>query len=390
MAADQLPIGTFIQIEKPELQSIIDRLHEQGYQVIGPTVAESAVVYDEIRSLDQLPIGLIDEQDGGSYRLRKANVSAYFDYVVGPHSLKKYLFPPQQTILEGIRHDGSWDMKVPSGPDRPLAIIGARSCDLHALRIQDRVFLGDAYVDPAYQQRRQDLFIVAVNCRRAAATCFCHSMNTGPAVEDSFDLAITELADRLVVEIGSDRGGAVALATHWTPCTIDTIDEARGLPKQLRQDMDQRQEESHSSHSNGAPRPRHLDTTDIHDLLMNNLENPRWDDVAERCLACANCTMVCPTCFCSSVDEVASLTGDEFHRERSWDSCFNDAHSYMSSGTVRMSTRARYRQWLTHKLATWQDQFGTSGCVGCGRCITWCPVAIDLTEEVAAIRETAQ
>jgi sulfhydrogenase subunit beta (sulfur reductase) len=118
---------------------------------------------------------------------------------------------------------------------------------------------------------------------------------------------------------------------------------------------------------------------------MNNLTHPRWDDVAKRCLSCTNCTMVCPTCFCSTVNEVNDLAGEKTTRERVWESCFNEEHSHTAGGAVHPTTKSRYRQWLTHKLATWIDQFGTSGCVGCGRCITWCPVGIDITEEVAAM-----
>jgi ferredoxin len=121
------------------------------------------------------------------------------------------------------------------------------------------------------------------------------------------------------------------------------------------------------------------------DLLKENYAHPRWDDVAERCVTCGNCTMVCPTCFCFSVTDTSSLTGEDPERHRSWDSCFTMDHSYLHGGSVRVSGRSRYRQWMTHKLATWHDQFGTSGCVGCGRCITWCPAGIDITEEVAAI-----
>ncbi|HEY9228950.1 MAG TPA: 4Fe-4S dicluster domain-containing protein, partial [Gemmatimonadaceae bacterium] len=133
---------------------------------------------------------------------------------------------------------------------------------------------------------------------------------------------------------------------------------------------------------------RTMDTTDIKELLYRNPEHPRWDDVADRCLACTNCTLVCPTCFCASVEEMSDLAGETSEQWRRWDSCFTLDHSYMHGGSVRGSIRARYRQWLTHKVASWIDQFGTSGCVGCGRCITWCPVGIDITEEVAAIRAT--
>lgn len=387
MSSSYLPLGSFVSIEKPQLQAVVDRLVQLGFRTIGPQVSDGAVVYDDLESVEQLPVGYLDEQDGGKYRLRQTG-DAWFDYVVGPHSLKNYIFPPRDTLLKLDRIEDNWQIRVPDPPSQPLAVIGPRACDLHALRMQDRVFLGDQYVDPAYQSRREKLFVVAVNCRRAAATCFCHSMKTGPAVTFGFDLALTELSDRFVVQIGSERGADVIGAAEWSPATAAQVEEARRLPKDLETEMNRRGTNEDTAGSNGEPRPRHLDTYEIRDLLLNNLEHPRWQEVAERCLACANCTMVCPTCFCSSVEEVTDLTGDHVRRERSWASCFTAEHSYMNSGTVRKSTRSRYRQWLTHKLATWYDQFDTSGCVGCGRCITWCPVGIDLTEEVTAIRET--
>jgi ferredoxin len=131
---------------------------------------------------------------------------------------------------------------------------------------------------------------------------------------------------------------------------------------------------------------RSMESFDVRDLLARNLEHPHWDDVADRCLTCGNCTMVCPTCFCTAVEDETDLAGAEVERSRVWDTCFSVDYSYIHGGSIRPSGRSRYRQWMTHKLGTWHDQFGSSGCVGCGRCITWCPVAIDITEEVAAIR----
>jgi ferredoxin len=209
-------------------------------------------------------------------------------------------------------------------------------------------------------------------------------MDTGPIVKGGFDLALTELSDKFVVEVGSARGADVMTRVDWTVCTLQEVEDAQAIPKALKKRMRDR---AHVQPVDpDATRERFLDTSNIHDLLMTNLEHPRWSQVAERCLACGNCTLVCPTCFCASVEEVSDLSGERVRRERAWDSCFTAEHSYMTTGSVRKTTYSRYRQWLTHKLATWIDQFGTSGCVGCGRCITWCPVAIDLTEEVAAIR----
>jgi ferredoxin len=384
MAIGKPPVNSFLGIDKAQLQALIDTLRALGYRTIGPRIADGAVVYGDMDSVAQLPVGHIDRQDGGLYRLQRSDSAGHFDYVVGPHSLKNFLFPPRETLLESVRTNGNWEMKAPEIDPTPLAVIGVRSCDLHALAIQDKVFLSGPYVDPAYATRREKLFLVAVNCRRASATCFCHSMNTGPAAKGGFDLAMTEMDGQFVIEIGSARGAEVISEVEWTVCTLQDVEDARAVSTRLQEQMCSREDKQTAA--SDSPRERFLDTSDIHDLLMGNLEHPRWTQVAERCLACGNCTLVCPTCFCASVEEVSDLTGEHVKRERAWDSCFTADHSYMSTGTVRKTTYSRYRQWLTHKLATWIDQFGTSGCVGCGRCITWCPVAIDLTEEVAAIR----
>ena len=384
MASNQIAVGSSLSIDPTQLQALIDTLRGSGYRTVGPRIADGSIVYADLASTDQLPIGYVDRQDGGLYRLEKSEGAGYFDYVVGPHSLKNFLFPPRETLLESIRTNGTWQMAPPEIDPTPLAVIGVRSCDLHALSVQDKVFLGGPYVDPGYKARREKLFLVAVNCRRASATCFCHSMNTGPAVNQAFDLALTEVDGRFVVEIGSPAGAEVMAKIESAPAPEPLVERAKGISAELKERMNERDEVPYSQQQ--GVRQRHMDTSNIHDLLLSNLEHPRWADVAERCLACGNCTLVCPTCFCASVEEVSDLTGDNVRRERAWDSCFNAEHSYMNTGTVRKTIASRYRQWLTHKLATWIDQYGTSGCVGCGRCITWCPVAIDLTEEVAAIR----
>ncbi len=132
---------------------------------------------------------------------------------------------------------------------------------------------------------------------------------------------------------------------------------------------------------------RQLETAGLKELLDQSLDFPEWNDVAQRCLSCGNCTMVCPTCFCCTVTDTTDLTGAMVTRTRQWESCFTHQFTYTHSGPERSTIRGRYRHWMRHKLCTWWDQFGTSGCVGCGRCITWCPVGIDLTEEARRLRE---
>jgi ferredoxin len=259
-------------------------------------------------------------------------------------------------------------------PARPLALLGARPCDLRAIAIQDRVFLEGRYVERDYAQRREGAFVVAVNCGEPGATCFCASMGPGPRAETGFDLALTELTDgghRFLVEVGSERGRQLLAALPAGDATPVDREAAIRVTDEAAQRMG-----------------RHLESAGLHELLAANLDHPRFAEVAERCLTCGNCTLVCPTCFCTSVEDVNDLDDGSAERWRAWDSCFSIDHSYIHGGSVRRSPRARYRQWLTHKFGTWFDQFGTSGCVGCGRCITWCPVGIDVTEELAAIRAT--
>ncbi len=368
-------VGDVVSMHRRELDELFDALRRRGFRLIGPTVRDGAIAYDDIASSADLPAGWTDEQDGGTYRLRRRDDDALFGYNVGPQSWKRNLFPPSSVMWRGRRDGGGITISLGPEPKEQFAFIAVRSCELHAIAIQDRVFIGGDHVDPVYAARRDGAFIVAVNCGQSGGTCFCVSMQTGPKVTAGFDVALTELLEggehRFLVEIGTDRGAEVMGEVVHRAAEKADVETAERIIERTAASMGRR-----------------MDTSGIKELLYDNLEHPRWDDVASRCLACANCTMVCPTCFCFSVAEVTDLAGENVERRREWDSCFTIDHSYIHGGSVHASTKSRYRQWLTHKLATWIDQFGSSGCVGCGRCITWCPVAIDITEEVAAIRAT--
>ncbi len=356
------------------LGGLLEALGRHGYHVIGPTVRDGVIAYGDVSSIDDLPRGWSDEQSGGRYRLLRREDDALFGYAVGPQSWKQFLHPPVLPLWHAQRNGNAVQSPAESQPPR-FAFIGVRACELHAIAIQDKVFLGGGHVDPHYRVRRQDAFMIAVNCGVAGGTCFCASMQTGPKVPAGFDLALTELLtpkDHLfLLEVGTDAGRAMLSGVSQRTATAEEIAVAQAIVSRTAANMG-----------------RTMRSDDLHDLLLRNLEHPRWKDVADRCLSCGNCTMVCPTCFCTSVADSSDLAGLEVSRSRRWDSCFTADFSYVHGGSVRQSTRSRYRQWMTHKLATWHDQFGTSGCVGCGRCITWCPVGIDITEEVRAIRES--
>ena len=365
---------TLAVLERAEFSQLLDALAGRGFRLVGPTVRDGAIIFDEISSAAELPIGWTDDQEGGTYRLKPRGDAALFGYAVGPQSWKKFLFPPNVRLWSARRQDGGIEFQRDPQEGQKLAFIGVRACDLAAIAVQDRVFMG-AFTDPLYKARRESAFIVAVNCGVAGGTCFCASMHTGPKARGNFDLALTEIIEvgrhYFVVETGSEMGAEVFAQITSRAADRAEIRSADAVVE-----------------NTAAHMGRSMDAEGVKELLYRNYEHPRWDEVASRCLTCANCTMVCPTCFCSTVEDVTDLTGNHAERWRKWDSCFTMDFSYVAGGTVRPSAKSRYRQWMTHKLATWHDQFGTSGCVGCGRCITWCPVAIDITEEVRAIRET--
>jgi ferredoxin len=364
-------------IERTGLDELLSALRRRGYTVIAPTLNDGAIVYDEISSSAELPVGWTDEQDGGHYRLSRRDDEAVFAYNVGPHSWKRYQLPADERLWRARRGEGG-RLEALEEDERPrarYAFVGARSCELHAMGILDRVRYGGAHPDRPGRARPSEVFVVAVQCTQAGGTCFCASMRTGPVAESGFDIALTEVLDGgrhyFLAQCGSESGAEVMREVSRSSAGAEELRAAALARERAREQMG-----------------RELDTDGIRDLLYRNYDHPRWDDVAERCLSCGNCTMVCPTCFCTTVEDTTDLTGERVERRERWDSCFTVDYSHIHGGPVRGTTRARYRQWMTHKLATWIDQFGSSGCVGCGRCITWCPVGIDITEEARAIRAT--
>ncbi|MGO9268422.1 MAG: 4Fe-4S dicluster domain-containing protein [Candidatus Binataceae bacterium] len=358
-----------LHMPKTALEDLITILWREGFKVLGPVARDGAVAFDEVRKLSDLAVATRETQEPGRYRLVPGPAGEIFGVVNGAGSLKPFFFAPEETLLEINRERRGFKVSdvAPAAPR--LAFIGVRACDLAALAVQDRIFLHDRFQDKHYEARRKDAFLVAVNCTRSAATCFCVSMKTGPEASTGFDLSLTELEQGFVMRCGSAAGEAIAAKLGLTPPPHDDVLLAKSRIDEC-----------------AAAMQRRLDTADLPRLLYDEAENPRWKEVASRCLSCTNCTMVCPTCFCHTVVDQEEIDGNMSQRVRKWDSCFSLEHAHIHGINFRRKIEDRYRQWLTHKLASWIDQFGTSGCVGCGRCITWCPVGIDLTEEVAAIR----
>lgn len=354
-------------LDRSGLDALVRVLTARGYRVVGPTVRDGAIVLAELESGAQLPDGWGVDVAPGSYRLHRRTDGAVFSHSAGPQSWKQFLHPAHRPL---------WTSDEPGSytpaQEEPVryAFLGVRGCDLAAIATLTTVLADGEHPDRSFRRRRRGVFIVAVGCTEPGGLCFCASMGTGPAPGPGYDLALTERIDadghRFLVETGSDEGaGVLAELDRREASAAEVADAADALAA--------------AADRMGRTLPP---ADEVRALLRDSRESPHWKTVADRCLTCGNCTMVCPTCFCTTTEDVTDLATDRVERAERWASCFELDFSYLHGGSVRTSGASRYRQWITHKLSSWHDQFGGSGCVGCGRCIAWCPVGIDITEEV--------
>ena len=365
-------------VTRPEgLEHMIGYLKREAYRTIGPKIENGAVVLNEIHAVSDLPVGWRDVRDCGRYCLERTDGDLLFSHGPAVHPWKKYLSPPKVRIWQGRRHDGGTPIAEGPQSDPPYAFFGVRPCDLHAIGLLDRVFGSSEFVDPVYAPRRRQAFIVAVNCTLPGATCFCAAMHTGPQASAGFDVVLTEVHEPprhyLVAAAGSTRGQKLLAAMDYGRAAEKEVSEAKRAVAQAAARMD-----------------RSFDPSRLESIFPAGFDHPGWDEPAEKCLSCGNCTMVCPTCFCHTIEDSISPAGDHAERWRRWDSCFTREFSHMHGGSVRSSVRSRYRHWLTHKFSTWVAQFGAAGCVGCSRCITWCPAGMDIRREANAVLREAK
>ena len=357
-------------LAKDQFDELLDTLRILGAECIGPVVHNHTVSYQHIQSYKDFPIGIHDVQAPATYRLNKSDDDLWFAWANGPQAIKPYLFTPEETLWQCERdNDGKLKFKAHEVEPTLKAIIGVRACDLAALALQDQHFIEHGE-DDHYKKRRQQLILIAVNCTHPAATCFCHATGDGPEVSHGYDILLDELEDGFVVRTATSAGERIAQKLLLQPVSA-------AMKEQLEQD----------NHATRQQMNRDLPDVDIQTMLIDKQKSGHWQQIADRCLACGNCTSVCPTCFCHSHFEEPLADSQQSIHGRRWESCFNKDHSYIHGNTVHTHTYERYRQWMTHKFSSWIDQYGRSGCVGCGRCISWCPVGIDVTEELRAFAD---
>lgn len=343
---------------------LLSALREDGYRIVAPALRTGTVTFTEIDDLDELAVGVALEAGPGRARTVSRDDDALFGAIGGPDSMKRWVHPPDRRVWSGTRvAEGIIaDPAVP--PADPVAFIGMRACDLAGASVLVRS-LGRPLSE-------RDV-IVAVQCTTSLPTCFCTTMGTGPAVADgTADIVLTEVftPDHLLVaDHGTERGRLLLDRLGAAAAEVEVAEFADRLVADLAAGMTVAFDPAVARRALAAP------------------SGAGWSEVAARCLACGNCTAVCPTCFCTSTYDRTDPTATTAQRGARWDSCFTFGFAELHGGTVRTTTAARYRQWATHKFSWWWDQFGTAGCVGCGRCIVWCPAGIDIREEVSAAIE---
>jgi ferredoxin len=357
-------------LPRNELQQLLDVLQRAGHDVIGPTIHDGAICYRKITNINQLPVGYEDEQGAGLYRVHVTKSERAFGWANGAQAIKPILFRPRETLWQASHRDGEVKFVAVEDDQQKLAVIGARACDLAALKLHDAHFVQKGNEDKNYKVKRDNLFIVAVNCTHPSANCFCASTGDGPNAEDNFDLRLDELPDGFIVSIGSTSGKKI-------------------LEKITLQPIVPEHEKVAEEQTRLALKKQTLTMPDLSGNTVAKLNTVNWESIAEKCISCGNCTSVCPTCFCSSQHDEVSLDKSNVEHIRQWDSCFNEDHSYIHGMVIRSETPNRYRQWISHKLVYWHEQYGRSGCVGCGRCTTWCPVAIDFVANANVIANGA-
>ncbi len=351
-------------LEKNSIEDLFKNLTKL-YKVYAPKLKDGFISYDWVSSIHELSFGYRNHESPGYYSLERQE--GYFTYTHPVDSFKKLLRPSEEVLLT-IKIKNNRIVFEDSAQADKVALFDVRSCDLSALKIMDKVYLNAPYRDKHYETKRENLFIVAVDCAFATKTCFCSYMNTGPHCKEGFDILLTELEDVFIVQVASSRAWEVLEGIPLGAVTEKHMEEKRAIEERVRESM-----------------KFGVNTQGLRDALYSKMDIEHYENVGKRCLACTSCTQVCPTCFCFDIVEITDTDLTTSRRVRVWDSCFSPSFATVHRFNIRESVASRYRQWLMHKFAYWIDQFGSFGCVGCGRCITWCPVGIDIREEVSRV-----
>ena len=328
-----------LEIAKTEVVSLLNNLIRE-YKVFAPVEQNGFITFQEIHS--------------GS--------EAFLDYINSKKPPKEIFFPQSERLFsyDLDRREG-WGVEEPALAEKPRIIFGIRPCDARSLVLLDNVFDGKLYKDPYYADKRKNTTIIALGCNQPGSTCFCTSVGGGPFSQDGSDLLLVDIGDKYIIQVVTEKGEKFAkehnefkkTENHSLSLMRDTIKTAEALMKSK------------------------IEVQKVAEKLDSMFDDPFWDLVSEKCLGCAVCTYLCPTCHCFDItDEVIGQSGE---RVRTWDSCAFPSFTLEASGVnPRPGNKERYRQRIMHKFNYFIANHGMAACVGCGRCIKECPVNLDI------------
>jgi ferredoxin len=332
-------------IERSAMDSLIGLLHKKGYQVFGPVHKGPDYVFGSINKASELAL----------------------DYVTTILSPKKYLYPPSEKLFKF--NSETFAINASDGTGKQ-AILAVHPCDLSAISFLDKVRTSGTFEDPKYKERRDNTLIIGMNCGKSGDQCFCASFGTGPDAKQGYDLLLTDLGDRYLVETGSDSGKAVVTDLKLKKASAADSQEKDRRTKSVRQSI-----------------KRSINTEGLPKQLDKNFNHEIWAKLKDDCYSCGSCTTVCPTCYCYNVVDNLDFSLKEGERVRNWDSCqLFEFGAVAQGGNFRRERDSRVKQWIYHKLNYSQPQFGSFGCTGCGRCIKNCTKGIDVTDVVNKIQ----
>ncbi len=280
---------------------------------------------------------------------------------------KKYFFPPRETTFRYVPGEGF----IPNtdGLDQKIILFGVHACDVYAVNILDEVFAG-RYRDPYYHTRRKNIAIIGIDCM-PDKQCFCRSMRAD-FVDHGFDLFLYDIGDSYHALVGTALGDDMVLASGrmFEPLGAEEIEEykQRSQVKRKAFQLD-------------------VEIRDLPEIFEMEYQSAMWNEIGERCLSCGSCSMVCPTCYCFDVADDVELGSVAGNRTRWWDSCLFSSHALVASGeNFRPSRPSRVKNRFYHKQRGFVAEYGRPSCVGCGRCLSACPVGIDMIEVVERLR----
>jgi len=282
---------------------------------------------------------------------------------------KEVFFPQSETMFRYEKTGKQHQVTSTEEVERKRVILGARPCDIQAVSLIDQVFSGKEFTDVYYVNKRKATTIIGMACDHPLSTCFCSSMKGGPFHREGSDLFLIDLGEAYLVELLTEKG--------------KTFQKNKFLKEALAKDINlaKEVEEKATPKTDGS-----LPVAGIEKRLDQMLESPFWERVQEKCIGCRICTYLCPTCHCFDiVDEALTNKGQ---RVRNWDSCLSSLYSQETSGhNPRPTNRERTRQRIMHKFNYFPKNFDQIACVGCGRCIIYCPVNFDIRQTIKEIQK---